>query len=141
METYYYAVIKKTESEPPYFVEIPDINNCMTQGYTMEEAIEMAEDVLAIMLAEPENADKKATDFETMVKKHGGPDVYIMRIPVRLDLMYDYSEKVRVNISLPARSLEEIDTFAKKHKMNRSKFIDYAAHKAMAKASQQGLTL
>lgn len=129
MEKSYYAVIKKDDDA--YIVDIPDIKNCFTQGYTMEEALEMSEDVLALMLEASGNKDIKATDYETMANTYGGEGIIIMKIPVRHDLMYDYSEKVRINISIPSRSLEEIDSFAKKHKMNRSKFIDYAAHKVM----------
>lgn len=40
-----------------YSVEFPDIENCFTCGETLEEAMEMAEDALAMMLTDME--DKK----------------------------------------------------------------------------------
>lgn len=39
-----------------YSVEFPDIENCYTCGDTMEDALEMAEDVLSMMLAGREDS-------------------------------------------------------------------------------------
>ncbi|MCR4886267.1 MAG: type II toxin-antitoxin system HicB family antitoxin [Clostridiales bacterium] len=38
-----------------YSVEFPDIENCFTCGETLEEAMEMAEDALAMMLTDMED--------------------------------------------------------------------------------------
>lgn len=124
MEKYYYAVIQK--SGDAYAVEIPDIEGCFTQGYTMEEAIEMAEDALAAVLEVSGKKNIKASDFETISKKYGAEGVHIMKIQVRSDLMFEYSDKVKRNISFSMSTLDIIDSTAKKLGVNRSVFIDRA---------------
>ena len=44
-----------TEEEAGYSVEFPDIENCFTCGETLEEALEMAEDALALILTDMED--------------------------------------------------------------------------------------
>lgn len=125
MEKYYYAVIE--EVEDAYVVEIPDIDGCFTQGFSMEEAIRMAEDALAGILEVSGVKDVKASDFKTMNEKYGKKGVHIMKIDVRPDLMFEYSDKVKRNISFSFNTLDKIDNAAKKMGMNRSVFIDRAA--------------
>ena len=51
MDSYVYpAVFKKDDSDGSYTVFFPDIPACMTQGYSLPEAINMAEDVLRVMI-------------------------------------------------------------------------------------------
>jgi predicted RNase H-like HicB family nuclease len=126
MEKFYYAVIKKDGDA--YSVTFPDIDGCFTQGYSMEEAILMAEDALAAILEVSGRKNIKASDFETINKTYGGKDVYIMKIDVRPDLMFAYSDKVKRNISFSFSTLEKIDTAAKKLGLNRSALIDRAAN-------------
>ena len=42
-----------------YIVKFPDIEGCYTQGETLSEAVEMAEDALCLMLYEYEEEGKK----------------------------------------------------------------------------------
>ncbi len=57
MKLVYPAVFHETGDKVPYYVEIPDLN-AMTQGTTLENAIEMARDVICIKIAEFQ--DRKA---------------------------------------------------------------------------------
>ncbi len=57
MKLVYPAVFHETGDKVPYYVEIPDLN-AMTQGTTLENAIEMARDVICIKIAELQ--DRKA---------------------------------------------------------------------------------
>jgi predicted RNase H-like HicB family nuclease len=125
MEKHYYGVFQKTETM--YVVSIPDIKGCHTQGHTMEEAIEMAEDALAAILEVSGEKDIKASDFETINKKYGGDGIHIVNVQVRRDLMFEYSDKVKRNISFSMSTLDKIDSMAKKMGVNRSVFIDRAA--------------
>lgn len=43
------------QEDAGYSVEFPDIENCFTCGETLEEAMEMAEDALAMMLTDMED--------------------------------------------------------------------------------------
>jgi antitoxin HicB len=66
----YYCIIEKVEDEGIYSVSFPDIENCFTDGRTLPEAVEMAEDVLGTMLSYHEEkgdvipAPSKAEDIE-----------------------------------------------------------------------------
>lgn len=44
-----------TKEENGYSVDFPDIENCFTCGETLEEAVEMAADALAMMLTDRED--------------------------------------------------------------------------------------
>lgn len=57
MAKYVYPAIFTRESEGDYSVSFPDVKGCYTQGKTLPEAIEMAEDALGLMLCTYE--DKK----------------------------------------------------------------------------------
>lgn len=54
MSIYEYPAILKYEDDC-YYVRFPDIENCYTDGDTREEAIEMACDVLPLMLCDYED--------------------------------------------------------------------------------------
>ena len=55
---YVYPVIFEDAEEGGYVVTVPDIPCCFTQGEDMADAIFMAEDVIAMMLAEYEDEGK-----------------------------------------------------------------------------------
>lgn len=50
MAKYVYPAIFTKEKEGGYSVAFPDVPGCYTQGETLSEAIEMAEDALGLML-------------------------------------------------------------------------------------------
>jgi antitoxin HicB len=52
----FYAIIEKNEEENCYIVSFPDLENCFTDGETLVEAVEMAEDVLLAVLSCMEDA-------------------------------------------------------------------------------------
>ena len=54
MSKYIYPAIFQEQSEGGYTVIFPDIPGCITQGETMNESIEMAEDALCLMLYDTE---------------------------------------------------------------------------------------
>ncbi len=51
MKLVYPAILHKTEDKVPYFVEIPDLD-AMTQGKSLENAIEMAREIICIKVIE-----------------------------------------------------------------------------------------
>ena len=57
MAKYVYPAVFTKEAEGGYSVYFPDVKGCYTQGDTLSEAIEMAEDALGLMLCTYE--DKK----------------------------------------------------------------------------------
>lgn len=68
---YVYPVIFEDAEEGGYVVTVPDIPCCFTQGDDMADAIFMAEDVIAMMLADYEDNNKpvptpsKISDIKT----------------------------------------------------------------------------
>ena len=58
LHKYVYPAIFTEEESGMYSVVFPDIKNCYTVGNDLNDAIEMAEDVLALMLCEYENRKK-----------------------------------------------------------------------------------
>lgn len=56
MAKYAYPAIFTKEPEGGYSVNFPDLEGCYTQGETVEEALEMAEDVLNLTLYDLEES-------------------------------------------------------------------------------------
>ncbi len=68
MAKYVYPALFKAEGDT-IFVSFPDIENCFTQGKNMVEAIEMAEDALALSLVYMEDNKleiPKASDLKSI---------------------------------------------------------------------------
>lgn len=66
MTKYVYAAVFTKEENGQYSVVFNDVKGCYTCGNNLEDAIEMAEDALALVLYEYEKKEKeipKATDI------------------------------------------------------------------------------
>ena len=71
---YVFPVVFRPEAEGGYSVLFPDIEEAFTEGETVAECIEMAEDVLCLMLYERELHGlpiPSATDIHDIVQNHG----------------------------------------------------------------------
>ena len=55
-KVYYPAVFHIEEENKGYYVEFPDMQGCLTNGKTFEEAIEMAKEALALFLCQKGDA-------------------------------------------------------------------------------------
>lgn len=58
MKLIYPVIIHKTNDKVPYFVEIPDLD-AMTQGLNLENAIEMAREIICISVEEIQKKGEK----------------------------------------------------------------------------------
>jgi predicted RNase H-like HicB family nuclease len=126
----YYAVFEQTSEAIE--VHFPDLKGCVTFGDNMEEAFEMAMDVLAGWLQESEpQFIKEPSTFKTVRSHYKGENIFIMRIPVNDRIKRKYEEKKRLNISIPASIIKKIDLAAKERGVNRSEFIADAAMKVI----------
>lgn len=68
MKLIYPAIFYKTDDKVPYFVEIPDFDKA-TQGETLENAIEMAREIICIEAIELQRSGKKlpaSSDIESL---------------------------------------------------------------------------
>lgn len=136
MSEYYFAAIVKEPDESGYAVYIPDVPNCFTGAASLPEAMDMAADVLKLML-EDLAADNKAIpapsgldkvrELVTASRKAAGLEtpegtLYQLIKAPSLDRVIK-----RVNITLPKATLEEIDRKASEYGLTRSGLIARAA--------------
>jgi len=126
----YIALIHK-DPDSDYGVSFPDLPGCVTAGSTLDEARMMAVEVLALHLeglaADNEPAPEPSS-LETImadIENRGGVAV-LVPAPAPVPRI------VRVNITLPAEILEEIDRRAERDGFTRSGFLAQAARKALA---------
>ncbi len=62
MKYEYPAVISYDHQDRVYYVNFPDISNCFTDGLTLREALDNAEDVLNLMLSNAEAKHESLPD-------------------------------------------------------------------------------
>ena len=123
MKVVYSAVFH--EEGKGYSVEFPDLPGCITQGDTLEQAIEMAEDAaLGWLLISVEDGEElpKPTDIEKI--KVTGKD---FKTPLLLDLgayteKYGKKTSVKKTLTIPAW----LNALAEKKKINFSQTLQEA---------------
>lgn len=126
----YIALIHK-DAGSDYGVSFPDFPGVITAGSTLDEARAMAAEALALHLeglAEDGEAVPEPSSLDEVMAVQENRDGVAVLIPAPTPAV----KSVRVNITLPADVLEEIDRFAEQGGFTRSGFIAQAAKKAMA---------
>ena len=113
-----------TEEEDGILVDFPDLPNCYTDGATIEEAFENAEDALSLALwhLEVEHAAIPAPSVPAALHVPSGASVALVRadtLPVR---QINDTRTVRKNVTLPGW----MDTLAREHNINFSKLLQNA---------------
>ena len=108
-------------------VDFPDLPGCYTDGATVEEAFENAEDALSLMLwhLEKEKQTPPAPTPPTALRATPGASIALVKadtLPVR---KLNDSRTVRKNITLPGW----MDTLAKEHHINFSRLLQNAIRK------------
>ena len=108
MAKYIYPAIF-TKGEEGYIVCFPDLENCYTEGDTLEEAMEMAEDVLSLVLYEYERKQRLAPE-PTPIKQVETKECEIVSLVMGDTLEYRkrYNNKsVKKTLTIPAWLNEE----------------------------------
>jgi predicted RNase H-like HicB family nuclease len=126
----YIALIHK-ESDSDYGVSFPDLPGCVTAGSTLDEARRMAEEALALHLeglAEDSHSAPEPSSLEAVMADPSNRD----GVAILVAAPSPPARSVRVNITLPADLLEDIDRRAKREGFTRSGFLAQAARKALA---------
>ena len=103
MAKYVYPAVF-TKEENHYLVNFPDIKNCYTDGESIAEAFEMAEDVLALMIygLEERNAPiPPATDIQSISVNNS--DSFVSLVPCDTFEYRKMNEKksVKKTLSIP----------------------------------------
>jgi predicted RNase H-like HicB family nuclease len=127
---YYIALIHK-DADSDYGVSFPDIPGVISAGSNLDEAREMAAEALAFHLeglAEDGEAVPEPSSLEEVMAVAENRD----GVAVLIEAPAEQVKSVRINITLPADVLGEIDRYAEREGFTRSGFLAQAAKKAMA---------
>ena len=125
----YLAVLHK-DKDSDFGVSFPDFPGCVTAGSSLEEAKELAREVLPFHISgmqadgepipEPMSLDA-ATRHEF---SQDAQAFFLVEVPLDDPI-------VRANITVPKGLLQRIDRYAKAHHLSRSAFLTQAAQESM----------
>jgi predicted RNase H-like HicB family nuclease len=128
--SYYIAIIGKSDGSD-YGVSFPDFPGLISAGATIDEAWAMAEEALALHLNGMEQdgeAIPEPSSLEQIMADKENTDAVAVLIPAPPVS----TRSVRVNITMPADVLDQIDARAEQEGFTRSGFLAQAARKALA---------
>lgn len=127
MKIIYPAVLSPCEKKEGYTITIPDLNGCVSEGDTLEEAIAMGTDAacgyIISELEEGKSLPKPTNQSKIKLKKNQLTSLVVCDTD-----LYDerYSKKViRKNVSIPAY----LNTYGELHNINFSKILKDALMK------------
>lgn len=120
-----YPIILHPETSGGYTIEIPDINNgAWTQGESIAEAIEMAEDLIGTMLQHT-TTYPAASSIDALVKN---PSDIVALATVDIDeFRKAHSTTIRKNVSIP----EYLVVLGKEQGVNFSEVLTTALRKQL----------
>jgi predicted RNase H-like HicB family nuclease len=125
----YIALIHK-DPDSDFSVSFPDLPGVVTAGRTLDEARDMAAEALAFhlegMAQDGEAVPEPSSLGEIMAIAENRNGVAVLVAAPDTEV-----RTVRVNITLPADVLNEIDRWAEREGFTRSGFLAKAAKKAM----------
>jgi predicted RNase H-like HicB family nuclease len=127
---HYIALIHK-DGDSDYGVSFPDLPGVITAGSNLDEARRMATEALAFHLeglAQDGEAVPEPSSLEEIMAIAENKD----GVAVLIEAPAAEVKSVRVNVTLPADVLGEIDKYAEREGFTRSGFLAQAAKKAMA---------
>jgi predicted RNase H-like HicB family nuclease len=127
--THYIALIHK-DAASDYGVSFPDFSGVVSAGTTLDDARDMAAEALALHiegLIEDGEAIPEPSSLEEIMAAKDNQDAVAVLIAAPTAQI----KSVRVNITLPADILGEIDARAEKEGFTRSGFLAQAAKKAL----------
>ena len=103
MAKYFYPAVFKRE-EKFYTVSFPDLESCYTQGETIEDAFEMASDILCLTLYDLEEAGEKIPSPSEVSAIKTAEDEFVSLIPcdtVEYRQFYD-NRAVKKTLTIPS---------------------------------------
>jgi predicted RNase H-like HicB family nuclease len=121
----YIALIHKDPTSD-FGVSFPDFPGCVTAGPTLDEARSMAQEALGFHIEgmlEDGDALPEPSSLEAVMAEAENRDA----VAFMIDLPDRPAPTVRVNITVSAKDLEAIDTYAEAHGFTRSGFLVQAA--------------
>ena len=129
-----YPVVTHKEKGSDYGVTVPDLPGCFSAGRTMQDALEAAHEAIATHIEGMLLDGERVPPPTSIDLRHGNPDyaggVWAL-VPVDLGKLSGRAK--RINITLPERSLTEMDICAKSIGETRSGFLLRAALEFIAR--------
>lgn len=123
LSTYLAYVALFVLTENLYVVEFPDLEGCLTQGSTFEEALIRAQEALAIYYQENEGHLPTATKFEAILKRVRDPNTIVQLVVIDVNnYVARKMTSVKKTLSIP----EWLDEIAKKESINYSQLLQKA---------------
>lgn len=126
----YIGLIHK-EPDSDYGISFPDLPGVISAGKTLDEARDMGAEALALHL-EGMTADGEAvpepSSLEDIMKDADNKDGVAVLIAAPIAEV----KSVRINVTMPADVLDQIDRYAEREGFTRSGFLAQAAKKVMA---------
>src|ERR1700761_2320202 len=126
----YIALIHK-EADSDYGISFPDLPGVVSAGRTLDEVRDMGAEALALhlagMAADGEAAPEPSSLEEIMKDAENRDGVAVLIAAPTAEV-----KSVRINITMPADVLEQIDRCAEREGFTRSGFLAQAAKKVMA---------
>lgn len=119
--TRYIALLRK-DADSDFGVEFPDFPGCVTAGSTLEEAGRFAEEALRLHVEGMAEDETPLPAPSTLDDIHADPASHDA-VAFMVDVPAEQARVVRVNVTIPADLLEQIDRVSK----NRSRFLSDAA--------------
>ena len=138
MNKYYVAgfVPEREDDGGGYSVYFPDVPQCYTGGATLEEAMDMASDVLSMMLrthmrdkrvVPPPSSLEQVREMVKQIRKEAELDYPENAVYQLVKAPSLASETIKITISLPKDTLEELDEKAQSLGFTRSGLLVAAA--------------
>jgi predicted RNase H-like HicB family nuclease len=126
----YIAIVHK-EANTDFGVSFPDFTGCVTAGLSIDEAKDLAQEVLTLHIhGMLEDGDKLPTPskLESIMANEDYAEAVAYLVVTVPDVK---PRTVRVNITVPEMTLKKIDAAAKKRGMSRSSFLVHVAQNAI----------
>lgn len=111
MAKYVYPAVFTPEEDGGYLVRFPDVEGCYTDGDSLADALEMANDALCLMLygCEVDGTEIPAPSKPTDVACEAGSFVSLVSCDTDWYRRYYHSKAVKKTVSLPAWLNEEAE--------------------------------
>jgi predicted RNase H-like HicB family nuclease len=127
---HYIALIHK-DADSDYGVSFPDLPGVITVGSSLDEARKLAAEALAFHLeglAEDGEAVPEPSSLEEIMSIRENMD----GVATLIEAPTNEVKTIRINVTMPADVLDQIDRYAEREGFTRSGFLAQAAKKAMA---------
>lgn len=133
--SHYIAIIHK-DPDSDFGVSFPDFPGCVSAAGTIDEAKDMAKEALSLhihgMIEDGERIPPPSQlEDLTNDPEHSNAVAFLV-----IDTPELKPKAVRVNVTIPEDTLQQIDATAKKKGMSRSSFLVHAARSAMKTPSR-----